>query len=248
MTHHVANRLAVYQTRAAQPALAGWLERLLVPLSSACRFDRLPPIEIRPTGRWGGWCAGRDDAPDRRVCLSSRISFWTTENVIAVYLHEACHRVLDGQKIDGHGPEFFALNSALLIRAGSFFRCVDGFQRPSLYELSLYDFQDCPEALADEPGWRGIVLEWGLAVAAELAASELAAEALPEVICGRWNQYLVAREEARKTAVAKARRAARITAQQLGDIARLKASRRLLAGLCSVGWLSFVSVCFLVFN
>lgn len=242
MTHHVAE-LAVYQVRAAQPALALWLERLLGPLQAACKFDRLPPVEIRPTARWAGWCATKDYAPDGRVCLSSRISFWTTENVIAVYLHESCHRLLDGQKIDSHGPEFLALNATLLGRAGSFFRSGDGLQK-----LDLYDFQDQPEALADEPGWRGIVLDWSLSTAAELVAAELAAEDLPGVICGRWNQYLVAREEARKSAVAEARRAARITAQRLVEITRLKVSRRLFVGLCLVGWFSFVSVCWLVLN
>ncbi len=211
--------ISVHVTSRAAPAQAAWLVRLLAPVAVACRFAAPPPLEIRPTGIWGGWCSNRGCAPDARVAISSRFVFWSTESVVDVVIHEWTHRLLQQLEIFGHTPEFFCLNAALLIRAGQFF---DG---DPLNNLSLYDIQDCPEALADEPDWRGLILNWALRVAAELAATDASAEELAQVVYARWAS-LFSEREAAQVAAQRVSKAAIETAQQRAEhLAQLTESR-----------------------
>ena len=151
--------LSIYSTQAAPPPLAGWLQRVLHPVLAACRFEHGLPVEVRPTGSWGGWCSGRAEAPDRRIALTKKICFWPAEKIVSVYLHEAAHRFLECREVPTHGAEFFCLNAILLLRSAAFFRL------DSLLQLDLYDLQDAPAELDNEPGWRGVVLNWALPVA-----------------------------------------------------------------------------------
>jgi hypothetical protein len=182
--------LAVYETIKAPP---GWLHQLLQPVVDACRFQSAPPLEVRPTGNAGGYCQSSDLAHDRRVMISKKVVFWSNETAICVYLHEAAHRLLDVAEVDDHGPEFFCLQAILLTRSTQFFR------RDPLFCTDLYDLQDEPAEL-NEAGWRGIVLNWSLLMAAELAATELSAEQLADEVCIGWRKFVEEREAARKQA------------------------------------------------
>lgn len=174
--------MLVYQTSPAPLITAAWLRARLQPVILACKFEKPIPIEIRPTGVWGGWCAAPDSAPDRRVCVSSKVVFWTRERLTTVFLHECGHRLLAGREVANHGPEFFALIAILYTRANQFF---DG---EAIHFLKLYDFQDVVE------NHRGEVLDWALKVAEKLAATDKTAEELASEVCQLWLQYVKNKE------------------------------------------------------
>ena len=224
----------VYFTERAPIARAQWLQKLLQPLAAACKMNAPPPIEIRPTGQWGGWCADPKSAPDGRVCLSSKLIFQSLEKIKYVYLHEATHRLLESKKVKSHGPEFFCLLAILLWRAAEF------FELSSWFNLTIYDFQDQPEALAGEDDWRGTVLDWSLETAAELAGSDATAESLADVVCTRWQAFLVQRE---LDSAATANAAAGSIAQRKNlneQVTDLKNSQMLWRCLSGLGWLMFM--------
>lgn len=239
----MSNRLDVFLTERAPAARAQWLQRLLVPVVQACRFKKLVPVEIRPTGRFGGWSSDLDHAPNGRVVLSSHVSFWTAERIISVYLHECSHRLLWDFEAADHGPEFLCLSATLLLRSASFFK-TDSVSTG----IGLYDCQDRPEALEHEAAWRGIVLNWALAVAAELAASDMTAEALAPVVCQRWATYVVERQRAAEQTLLSMQLAGQQAQQRAIEIAELLNSRALARGLALVGWFSFFSVGYLIFK
>ena len=227
--------LAIYSTQAAP--LAGWLQRVLQPVVKACRFERGLPVEVRPTGAWSGWCAGQNEAPDRRIALSKKICFWSAENIVSVYLHESAHRLLEDREVDTHGPEFFCLNAILLIRSAALFRL------NWLFKLDFYDYSDCPLDLQDEPNWRGIVVGWSLPTAAELAATDASAEQLADIVCKRWQQFLQERQNARAQAAQQVVAARKNAALQLQKIESLQSSIFVARTFLIVGWLCFLSVC-----
>lgn len=230
--------LPIYSCQAAP---AHWLQRLLQPVLEAARFNRAVPVEVRQTGAWSGWCAGRDGAPDGRVSLTNRITFFTPENIVSVYLHESAHRFLERLEVASHGAEFFCLNAILLLRSAAFFRL------DSLLQLDLYDLQDAPAELDNEPGWRGVVLNWALPVAAELAATDTSAEQLADMVCERWQQFLQEREHSRVLAAQQILVARKKTAAAELQIEDLKSSVWMWRALSSVGWICFLSVCIFVF-
>ena len=232
--------LSIYSTQAAPPPLAGWLQRVLHPVLAACRFEHGLPVEVRPTGSWGGWCSGRAEAPDRRIALTKKICFWPAEKIVSVYLHEAAHRFLECREVPTHGAEFFCLNAILLLRSAAFFRL------DPLFQLDLYDLQEQPAEL-DEPNWRGVVLGWALPTATELAASDVNAEALADAVCERWQLFLYERENARLQTAQKTLAARKKAAAVEGQIEDLKSSIFLWRALSSVGFLFFLSVCIFVF-
>ena len=233
--------LPIYTCQAAPAELAGYLRRLLQPVVEACRFDHWLPVEIRPTGRWSGWCASRDGAPDRRVSLTTKIVFYPTESILALYIHESGHRLLEHAEVLDHGPEFFCLNAALLLRCASFFRL------NPIFNLSFYELQDCPAELESEPAWRGLALNWALPLAAELAASDAGAEALAEIVCERWQKFLQERENARVQAAQQVLAARKNAAAQKEQIEALQSSLFVARTFLFVGWFCFLSVCIFVF-
>lgn len=170
--------LPVYQSLPAPPATAAWLRARLEPVIKACKFAHPIPLEIRPTGRASGYCewAGGGLVKDRRVCISSKVVFWSRDRLPEVHLHECAHRLLEGCEVADHGPEFFALTAILYSRGSSF------FDFDALGYLSIYDLQD----VADID--KGCVLNWALALAKELAPTEINAEKLASVVCLAWAQ------------------------------------------------------------
>ena len=213
--------------------MAAWLQRILQPAIEAAKLPTIP-VEIRPTGRWGGWSGDLSCTPDRRICLTNQIVFWEQEKIIFYYLHEVGHRLLDGQNVATHGPEFLCLNAVLLVRAGKF------FAGDVLKKIDLYDFQDQPDELADTPNWRGEVLNWALQIAADLAPTETPAEALAAIVCARWRQHLAEAEKSRQ-------RATRTAARRTEEIESLRSSLALITWLAGVGWGLFFLLCLFLF-
>ena len=200
----------------ATEPVAQWLSAILNPAILAAGFSSPPPLEIRPTGVVGGWCHQKSHAPDGRVSISKKLIFWNKESIICTYLHESAHRLSDGQEV-AHGPEFFLLN--LVLHA----RCASLFAAEAAQKLSFYDLQDCPDVLANEPGWRGIVVSWALPKAEQIVrenADKTAEEIVPIVIAA-WAEFLVQRA---KSAQQVAQRARQIVAQA-EEIIALKSDR-----------------------
>jgi hypothetical protein len=184
--------LKVFKTAPA-PVMAQWLSGILDKVIEASKLPSFP-VEVRPTGRWNAWAAEPEAASDGRLCISSKIIFWQAETISATYLHEATHRLLDGQAVPAHGAEFLCLNAILLIRAA------DHFDRSPLERISLYDLSDKPEELENVEFWQGQVLNWALSTAHQLAPTETPATDLAAVVCDRWQQHILDSQKARQKA------------------------------------------------
>ena len=236
-----ARDLPVYITQAAPAQTALWLRRVLAPVE-ACRFEQPVPLELRAVGAWAGVCHSRTFAPDRRVAISSKVVFWTAENIVSVYLHECCHRLLERHIGMQHRPEFFLMNAVLLLRSKA------AFESDPIFKLDFfYDVQDCPPELENEPNWRGVILGWALPVAASLAATDATAEQLAYEVCSRWKSFVQERENARVQAAQQVVLARKKAAAVEGQIEDLKSSIFVWRALSSVGFLFFLSVCIFVF-
>jgi hypothetical protein len=186
--------LKVYQVQPAPPAIAGWLQRHFRPVIKACRFEGpVPPIELRPTGAWGGWMTDASRAPDRRVAISSRIVLYTRTGLTDIVVHEWAHQLLDRP---GHDAAFFSTNLMLLRRVET----ADPSKTTAgdlALRMSLYDLQDLPEALEGEPdAGLGAALRWAVIQADELAPSNLGAEAAAKEISTRYAAWLAELEAA----------------------------------------------------
>lgn len=179
--------LNVFFTERAPVARAQWYKNLLEPVCRAARLTPYP-LEVRQTGRWGGWCSNSDAAPDGRVIVSSEVVFWTAESILSVYLHELCHRLLDGRDQQSHGPVFVALNALVLTRCSAFFRS------DPIEKLSFYDLQDCPPELEQDPNWRGLVVNFVVETVAQFADSDVDAIELPKMVEEAWAAWLKKRE------------------------------------------------------
>lgn len=190
--------LKVFKTAPA-PLMAQWLSGILDKVIEASKLPSFP-VEVRPTGRWNAWAAEPEAASDGRLCISSKIIFWQAETISATYLHEATHRLLDGQAVPAHGAEFLCLNAILLIRAA------DHFDRSPLEKLSLYDMADKPEELENSEFWQGEVLNWALSIAHQLAPTETPAVELAADVCNRWQQHILDGQKARQKAAFAAQR------------------------------------------
>lgn len=226
--------VAIYFCEPAPVSRALWLKRLLEPVAAACLINSPAPLEVRATGRAGGYAQSSKYAPDGRVCISSKIVFAHAETILYVWLHEQVHRMLGGRQVDDHGAEFFCLLAVLLKRASGF------FELDSWFKLDLYDLQDWPAGLEDDEDWRGTVLNWSLQAAAELVSTDTTAEDLTDVVCARWHSFLIERERS-ATAAANAVAIAVLAAKRQTElVVDLKHSRTLWRCLGGLGWLMFM--------
>jgi hypothetical protein len=182
--------LPIYQALPAPPITAAWLRARLDPVVEACRFERPIPLELRATGKFRGWCGGKNYYRDSRICLTSQAIFWRPDQILKVYLHECAHRLLEGCEVPDHGPEFFALTAAFSMRSAHL------FERDAVSFLELYDFQDVPETN------KGATLDWALKTAQQLAITDKTAEELAEEVCLLWPRH-VAEEKAKKSQAAR---------------------------------------------
>ena len=234
------SELAVFETRPAAQPLAAWLQRMLLPVCAAVRLQPLP-LEIRPTGRWAGWAQHGDYAPDGRVILSSKIVFWTNESIISIYLHEACHRILEGRNVTDHGPEFVALNAVLLARCKEFFR------HDAFFQIDLYDFHDCPIELAHEPSWRGLVLNFGIETAATFADEKTDADELASKVIEAWQGWLSRRECQLAAGVLQVNQAAKSAVLQ-AELASLRRDVLVYFWAGGIGFASIlIAICYVAF-
>ena len=218
--------LVLHKTERVEPTepVAQWLSTLLNPVIQAAKFSRPPPLELRPTGQWGGWCEPRSFAADGRIIISNRVSFWKSESIISVYLHECAHRLLDACEVAAHGPEFFLLDLVLHLRCASF------FVAEAAQKLSFYDLQDQPAELANEPAWRGIVIGWALPKADQIVADhgDKSAEEIVPIVLASWDEFLVQRAKSAALAEKKERQLVSQATQIQGrkeEITALKSDR-----------------------
>lgn len=222
------NDLAVYQVQPAPDQLAGWLRNLLAPTVAACRIQNPPPIELRPTGKWAGWADSLELAPDGRVAISSRVSFYRKENQLKVILHEWSHRFTPAS---GHDAIFFATQMVLFLRADAAGLTI----HPLALKADLYDIQDFPGELAHEPdGGLGRSITWAMLTARELADTNRSAEDAAkeiEVRYERWVKTLAAEPAQRQAAAA---RVQRLQAELVAALAaKRELSRWLVAAACT---------------
>lgn len=225
--------LKVYKTAPA-PVMAQWLAGILDKVIAAAKLPSCP-VEIRPTGRYCAWSEDREYAADGRLCLSTKIAFWKAETISAVYLHEACHRLLERQNVPAHGAEFLCLNAILLIRSSAH------FDRNPLEKINLYDFCDKPEELENSEFWQGEVLNWALCTAKELAPTETPAINLASVVCTRWQQHILDGQKVRQ-------KAAFATQRQAEEFQELKNSVTLFKWLATLSFSLFSLVIFLSYK
>jgi hypothetical protein len=170
--------------KAAQPH---WLVRLLEPVIEACRFESAPPVELRPTGGWSGWCQNRTDTPDGRVCVSRLLEFRPPGWIVDVYLHEASHRVLEPYNVAAHGSEFAALLEVLYLR--SILATNAPRWRPTGVGpfLSIYDFQDAPDL--------ALSVEFIIYFSDKYYDSQLSVEALAKIVSGELSVFVEAKQK-----------------------------------------------------
>lgn len=194
MTASAVGALRVYQVQPAPPAIAGWLQRHFAPVIKACRFERpAPPIELRPTGEWGGWAWNGTTAPDGRVAISNRIVLYSQAGITRIVVHEWAHQLAQGH---AHDAAFFAVNLLLLkrIEAASSARTT---ATDLTLKMSFYDLQDLPEGLEGESdAGLGAALSWAVLQADELAQADLSAEAAAQEISERYEAWLAQLEAA----------------------------------------------------
>ena len=124
--------------------------------------------------------------------------------------------------------------------------CASCFRLDPIFKLDFYDLQDAPAKLDNEPGWRGIVLNWALPSAAELAAIDTtSAEALADIVCERWQDFLQDRETLRVQAAQQVLAARKYAAAQVEKIEGLQSSLFIAKTFLAVCFVSFLSVCIL---
>lgn len=173
--------------KAAQPH---WLARLLGPVVEACRFESQLPVELRPTGSWGGWCQSRNEAPDGRVCVSRLLEYRPVESIVSTYLHEACHRVLELHNVAVHGSEFAALLEVLYLRSISATNAPRWRPAGVGPFLSIYDFQDAPD--------KSIAIEFIDYFSDKYTESIVSIEGLASVVSNELSEFI---EQKQKTAI-----------------------------------------------
>lgn len=239
--------ILVHQTKPASPSVAGWFQALLTPVVVACKITTALPVELRPTGAWGGWCS-RDllGTPDRRICVSSRAVLWTKERFVLVYIHETAHRLLldVGAAHFNHDSVFFALQMVMLLRLDGASYKAD--EMVSSWEgfASFYDLQDPPECWDGRPrhSWLPRCLSWSMTVASELAESQLTAEQCGSELARRYENWTdgLAKEPAIKAAAAAGRQKKQDAVKETIYVLRKKTRQR--------GWVAGIFAVMFVFT
>lgn len=240
------NALPVFQVQPAQPALAGWLHRLLTPVVAACRLQGTYPIELRPTGQWGGFALASTFVPDGRVAVSSQLILWSRRSIVATILHEWAHRLLGPDH--AHDAAFAALQQALFLRVDAAAACPPSAGEEGLqlqFSASLYDLQDVPDALvALADGGLGEAWRWAMITARDLAPSQLTAEALAAAISGRYAAWVLLLEAAPAEAAARAQTVADAAASAKATRDELQRTNGLLRSISI--WLGVAGAAVLV--
>lgn len=240
--------ISVFQVNPATPAVAGWVDNLISPILISIRSTGRP-IELRPTGNWGGWSADSlDRAPDGRFCMSNRSIFYSKTAFARLYLHELSHCLLDSvvdsdgapeRGLHGHDAAFFALNFALLKRLDISNYLASHRVSEWVSDMSMYDLQNPPTSWKNESEqvWKPKALAWAMPLGTELAAGDLTAEQIATEIASKywaWSADLAA-EPAKLARAAAVRKRAAAAANQ--KHAKDKISLILISSLAALGWL-----------
>lgn len=224
-----AMALPVFQVQPA-PALAGWVTRLFTPVVAACRFRYTYPMELRPTGCWDGWALPREYAPDRRVSVSNRMLHRSPRALVCIYLHEVAHQLIGADH--DHDAAFFATNLLLLLRVSAASDADFEGGGALANTMSLYDLQQAPAALQHEPdAGVGQAMTWAIAVAHEMAPTQLTAEDATAAICARYVAFVAELEAAPAKREAAASARARAAAEAEGTRTELRSTTRLLRSI-----------------
>ena len=110
----------------------------------------------------------------------------------------------------------------------------------------MYDLQEQHKDIAQEANWRGLVLDWALPVANELADSDASAEYLTHVVCARWKQFIDNRQASQIMVQRESVNTALQARRQIDEREDLMNSWLLWRVVEMVGWVSFFGVCWLI--
>jgi hypothetical protein len=181
------NKLKLYEAMPIVGSKSQWLLNILNPLSHVCKIPAIP-CEIRPIDSSGACDFNQIDG---RIFLSKRIVFWSKSSVARIYLHECVHRLLEAERVEAHGVEFFTLLLVLHTRARSHFVNLGAESTP----LSNLDFYDCADksriwqAFNIQPDdWWSAQVQWAIDNAPSLAESSFDAAELAKKIPAQWRE------------------------------------------------------------
>jgi hypothetical protein len=183
------SHLKVFEAMPVLEPRSTWLIRLLSPLAEACKMPKFA-VEIRPM-KWDGFCAWSER--DKRLWISSKLVFWSRSKLTSIYLHECAHRLLEEQKVEDHGVQFFTLLLIFHQRCKvQFFEL--GAEPESLMNLGFYD---CAEkshvwkVFGIEPkNWWSLQAQWAMDTAQLLASSNDDAATLSKKIPAMWREHV----------------------------------------------------------
>lgn len=211
-------------------------------LWTRCRIEHPVPVHFVPLPRWGGTCPDVLDTKEGEIQIAddllsnSKREGGMGNNLMLTYLHELSHRLTPGH---GHDAAFFAVNTLLLLRAGS-----DHHGRPLLHDMGLYDLHEWD----DTPNCQiGVALDWALTIAGELKDEDISAETAATTILARyekWKAWKTGRPEREAKAEAKASASKRAMHERIKD---LSDARYRWAFAAFVGGLLFTRFMNLVF-
>lgn len=216
-------KLSVYKVAPAPALVAEWLNNLILPALKAMKAEGRP-VELRPTGEWAGWAVPRGDSnPDGRLALSSKVVFLERGELLWIFVHELSHSIL--QQIEpefdhDHDACFHCLNLVFLTRLdGVRYLSKDQANRTFWREmLSGYCISTPTHYWRTDPihVWQPRAIAWSMAVANELAESDLNGEHLAIEICKRYRAWVLelAEEPAR---IAKSRAVVKAKNKKLVD-------------------------------
>lgn len=232
------------------------LNQVLQPVLEIVRAQPRP-IVFTDTGLYGGWAAGsKTRNPDGRITLHLEfLDQGHRSRLVAIYLHELAHCLLDEAEeaiegkeafLHGHDAAFLALELTMLLRLDQAAFQADNATR-WFNKADLYDIQDPPQCWSDSSvaEWIPRALAWALAQATELAESDLDSLAVATEICRRYWTWCdtMAAEPAQLAATAKRARIA--TAQQQQAIQALRTDLQLFRWLTMLSSVAFFSLVWL---
>lgn len=186
-------------------------------LWARCRIENPVPVHFVTMPRWGGSCPDIQDTKEGEIQIAdhllsnSKNEDWMANSLTLTYLHELSHRLTPGHD---HDAAFFAVNTLLLLRAGS-----NNHGRPLLNEMGLYDLQDWE----DTPNCQiGEALDWGLKIASALMDEDISAEAASTQIIAhyeKWKAWKESEPERIARAEAKALASKQATREHIKELA-----------------------------
>jgi len=149
--------------------------------------------------------------------------------LITLFLHEVAHQLVVDHD---HDAPFFAVNLLLLLRTSTASEADSEGGGVLADTMSLYDLQQPPAALQHEPdAGVGRAMAWAIAVAHEMAPTQLTAEDAAAAIRDRYATFVAELEAAPAKREAAASARARAAAEAEGTRKELRSTTRLLRSI-----------------